>query len=423
MGGELMPSNTLQILAQSLKYFGLMVGTASAVWGALLDLKEEGPGGKKRLTKAGKLSIGITIVSFVVSLSSAALVDRLAREADKEAAKKRQDESFEQFKRHQEVISGQLQELDKAENLRSEQREQFDKLTQREAKRTTDIIIAGQPLTSLTLTWAIRGLDAELVQMLKNGYDNAMDFIKDQQGERGDEQNRAVFRENQLYPFLVALSRHFTNDAAKDTNPNVAVLLALDDDHNSVLPFGFLDQMNPWLRGATGTASKYTIPPSLEIGSHSAFGNANLLNWPWLQVDNTNAIITWTLDPLTFAESLNRQNNFIVPTAKCPSVLRIAILFDITGAPPFAAGNFALAEDQDFWKFHDYPDTQNENFRGKVALITKNFSSSVRLVPNNSSLVTYNYGLNQVYESLFLDSYGEANPNLRCLVFEYKLER
>lgn len=416
-----MPSDTLQILAQSLKYFGLMVGTASAVWGALLDLKEEGLGGKKRLTRAGKLSIGITIVSLVVSLTSAALGDRLAREADRTAAKKRQDESFEQFRRHQELISGQLQELDKAEKLRSEQREQFDKLTQREAKRTTDIIIAGQPLTSLTVTWAIRGLDAELVQMLKNGDENAMNFIKGEQGERGDEQNRAVFREEQLYPFLVALARHFTKDTAKDPNPNVVVLLALDDDHNSVLPFGFFDQTNPWLRRTASTASEYTVPPGVEIGGHSAFGNGKLPNWPWLQVHDTNVVITWTLDPLTFSTALNRQNNFIVPTAKCPSVLRIAILFDIKEEPPFVGGNFAIAEDQDFWRFPDYPDTQNANSRGQLALITNKFSSSVRLIPNNSSLVTYNYGLNQVYESLFLDSYGDADSSLRCLIFEYKL--
>src|SRR5262245_621499 len=80
--------------------------------------------------------------------------------------------------------------------------------------------------------------------------------------------------------------------------------------------------------------------PSLEIGSHRDLENTNLLNWPYLQVEETQATITWRLDPSTFARSLNRQNQFVVPTAKLPNVLPIAIRFDVE-ALPFAGRNFA----------------------------------------------------------------------------------
>jgi hypothetical protein len=360
-----------------LKYLGLGLAAGSSVWATINVLTVTSPNGRKKLTVAGVISITLTILGLVISVVSEDVQRRQA--ADSQAAR-----------------------------------------VAAEAKRTNDIIIAGQPLTSLTLTWKFHGLDADLEQQLKDGNDSATTFIEDQQGERDDQQNGAVFRENVLYPFLVALCRRFTNDPTTNDDANVAVLLALDDDQNSVLPFGFLDSEKPW-GGDPGEASKQPSPPSLEIGSHDQYGNGDLNNWPNLYVDGRTATITWRLDPSTFAKSLNRQNQFIVPTAKAPGVLRIAIIFDIKELP-FAAGNFALAEDQNFWNFPDYPDTQNENFRGKVALITKDFASSVQLVPNNSSLINYNYSLSQVYETLFTDSYGEANSGLRCLVFEYKLE-
>jgi hypothetical protein len=361
-----------------LKYLGLSLAAGSTVWATINTLTVTTANGRKQLTTAGTVSIVLTILGLVISIVS------------------------EDVQRRQAALSQAAQ-------------------IAAEAKRTNDIIIAGQPLTSLNLTWAFRGLDAGLLQTMKKGSDDAFAFIEDQQGERDSQQNGAVYREDQLYPFLVALSRKLTADTTKNEASDVAVLLALDDAQNSVLPFGFLSQEKQWLRAAAGKTLKHKSPPSLEVGSHAYLGNSDLLNWPNLQVDNSNVTVAWYLDPSTFAKSLNRQNAFVVPTAKCPSLLHIAILFDIKEFP-FTEGNFALAEDQDFWKFPDYQDTQNENFRGTVALITKNFSSSVQLIPNNSLLVTYTYSLNQVYETLFLDSYGEANPNLRCLVFEYKLE-
>lgn len=162
-------------------------------------------------------------------------------------------------------------------------------------------------------------------------------------------------------------------------------------------------------------------PSSVEAGSHADLGNTDLRNWPNLETDPKDVIISWQLDPLTFAKSINRQNSFVVPTAKPPNFLRIAILFDITGLP-FQAENFALPDDQDFWRLPTYTDTENDNFRGRLALISKDFTSPVRLVPNNSRLIAFRYAMNQVYETLFLDTYGEASSDLRCVVFEYKLE-
>jgi hypothetical protein len=361
-----------------LKYLGLGLAAGSSVWATVNVLTVDPGDGRKHLTNAGRSSIMFTMLGLIISIVS----EDLARRS--------------------------------AESTQAAQ-------VAAEAKRTNDIIIAGQPLTSLNLTWAFRGLDSGLVQLLKKGNDDANAFIVDQQGERDGQQNSAVFRERQLYPFLVALLRQFTKDNTKGGDSNVTVLFPLDDDQNAVVPFGFLDKEKAWLGPAASEAVKPANVPSLEIGSHEYIGNTGLLNWPDLQSDGTNATITWRLDPSTFAKSFSRQNQFILPTAKLPTILRVAVLFDIK-VIPFATSNFALAFDQKFWNFPDYDDGQNRNFRGKVPLITNDFSSSVQLVPNNSSIVVYNYSLAQVYETLFRDSYGEANSDSRCLVFEYKLQ-
>ncbi|MGY2996917.1 hypothetical protein [Mesorhizobium sp. URHB0026] len=209
------------------------------------------------------------------------------------------------------------------------------------AKRTNDIIIAGQPLTSLNLTWEFRGLDEDVVKTLKKGHNDAMAFIEDQQGERDGQQNGAVFRQDQLYPFLVALSRRFCKDTTKGGESDVVVLLALDDDQNAVLPFGFLSNEGPGGGAGSGDSLKPANPPSVEVGDHGELGNSDLLNWPSLDMETTSAAVTWRLDPLTFAKSLGRQNQFIVPTAKLPAVLHIAVLFNIKKLP-FTSGNFAL---------------------------------------------------------------------------------
>jgi hypothetical protein len=280
-------------------------------------------------------------------------------------------------------------------------------------------VIAGQRLTSLSLAWILQGLDADLVGLLNQGAKDAEAFIDDQQGERDGQQNGAVYREKKLYPFLVALSRKLVNESARDGTTNVVALLALNDDQSAVLPFGFLDQPRPWTvtRGSVGATHK---SPSLEIGSHADAGNSDLLSWPEISLQATNATLAWRADPSTFAASLARQNDAVVPTAKLPEVVRIALVFNIKSLP-FSANNFAIAEDQDFWKFPDYQDTQNSNPRGAISPTPKGFTSSVRLIPNNSTVVAYDYTLSRIYETLFRDSYGEADTDVRGLVFEYKL--
>lgn len=303
-----------------LKFLGLGLAAGSSIWATLNDLTVATPSGRKQLTTPGVVSIVLTIFGLVISIVSEDLQRRQA--ARSQAAQ---------------VVA--------------------------EAKRTNDIIIAGQPLRSLTLTLAFRGLDLDLVQLLARGKHDATSFIDEQQGEQDRQQTSAVHRERQLYPFLATLARRFAKEGpAKNGDANVVVLVAMGDDQNAILPFGFLDEAKPWIEESRRTTEIVRNPLSLEIGSRGDLGNSDLLSWPVLDVRKENVTITWRLDPSTFARSVQRQNEFVVPTANLP-----------------------------------------------------------KLVPNNSALVSYTYGLAQVYETLFRDSYGEANEGLRCLVFEFHM--
>jgi hypothetical protein len=82
--------------------------------------------------------------------------------------------------------------------------------------------------------------------------------------------------------------------------------------------------------------------------------NSKFLNWPdFRSGGERDVVVEWRL--ATFANPISRQNTFIVPNAKLPTVLRIAILFNISSLP-FASGNLSPPADQGFWNLTSDPD-------------------------------------------------------------------
>jgi len=357
------------------KYLGLGLAAGSSIWATLNVLTVTTPGGHRKLTAAGYVAIGFTVLGLVIS-----------------------------------IVSDDLQRRSAAASQRAQ--------IEAESKRTNEIIIAGQRITSLNVTWKIRGLDDELSKKVKQTGDEASVFISEQQGHRSAEQNSYVYRIYQLYPFLADFSHRFVKPGKNaDQNRNALVLIALDDDYGAVLPFGFL--LSDDIRRPLANDKKAPLPETIEIATDDEDSHPKILNWPHLSLDGgKDVVLQWRLDPATFANAIQRQNQFIVPMAKLPNTLRLAVLFDI-GDLPFAAGNLSLPRDQNFWNYPDYKDHKNTEFRGRVDYVTKSFSSSIQLVPNSSSFVSYNYDLKQVYETLFRDSYGEADRRIRCIVFQF----
>lgn len=140
--------------------------------------------------------------------------------------------------------------------------------------------------------------------------------------------------------------------------------------------------------------------------------------------------IRWFLDPMTFARAVDKQNSFIVPTARLPLALKIAVLFGIRDVP-FKSGNFALPFTYTLWTLPDSSSGGNftlatqtvwsDSRSGENAPRDAAFASStVRFIANNMPEAAYTYRLKKVTQKPLLDDYDEET-NSRCLFFEFEM--
>lgn len=390
-----------------LKYAGLIIAAASSIWGTTTNLTEERDG-NKRLTRAGYAAIAFMLLGLFISIGSNVLEDRQKSTERDEALKA-------------------------------------------EIRRTNRIIVSGQPLTSLDLRWEFQGVNKPLQEVMKHAGEQVASFYDNVQGRdvSGQEANE-INRTEELYPFLLSLSKEFAPDEAgsqdKKPNPNILVLIALDEAQNSVLPFGRLDSSITWglrisdfllhkqamLAGGVSFCENY----SCAGGEPYAHVTRELGSWPSIERVKSRPAdafaIRWSLDPMTFANAVEKQNSFIVPTARLPIVLKIAVLFSIHDLP-FKSANFALPFTYTLWTQPDSTSGGNftlathtvwggqERRSGENTSQGAAFSSSiVRLIANNMPEAAYTYRLKIVTQKPLLDDYDEET-NSRCLFFEFEM--
>lgn len=386
-GGEQMSNESLQVIAQITKYLGVVVGTASSVWGAIHELNKSGPDGQKRLTTAGKFSIAITIVSFVVSLASAAVGDRLARIADNDAQKRRQDDAIAQITRHQELISGELQALDAADKTRSEQRRQFDELAQREAKSTRNIVFSAQPLRSLNVDWVFPALTPSTSQQIveaENKLKKPAEFLLYRlfDGRSTPEYFQQYFDMRQdalLTPVLNSLG------GAGWSDDSTVALFALDDSAAVVLPLGYvtLEQLG-FKEDAAGSPAGSPKPISVAAGVrfHEKFENGNDVTprlrsfvSPFSAADvhmkGHSLTISWDLPSTDCMRAIDKADPSIVVTARMPDRMRVMILTHIYESP-WETGESTNMNVPLPWQEAKTTDITPTTFRGSRLRITAN---------------------------------------------------
>jgi len=366
----------------AIKYIGLSIAAASSLWGTVTDLTVE-VAGHKQLTIAGIVAIGMTLLGLAVS-----------------------------------ILSEDVQR-------RIEARER-DKARRAEAKRTNDIIIAGQQLRSLHISWKFEGVPDDVADAVGAAWAGAIDTIMQYRGTRTSDQNGAIFRADALYPALSLLGRRLAlpHDEPQDWEPvdyaaeNVVALFSLDDDNDVILPFGYLDPRTGWGDG-WALASEEPMVPSVEEERHDASGNGSLPNAPDLMEHGKTLRVDWRVDPATFSAAINRQSKLVTPTAKLPDLVFVALLFDI-GRMPFKGRDLSAPLDTVFWACT--PDTVDTDAVYGDVTLPEGFTSSLELIPNNSSIIRFDYDLFGIRETLFVDDYGHARRDVRCLVFGYELK-
>jgi len=263
-----------------LKYFGICLAAASSVWGTLHDLTFKTHDDKKRLTRAGKVAVGMTLLGLAISILSEDLQHQYAAAA---------------------------------------QREQIAT----EARRTNRILLSAQPLTSLTLSLQFESSDAALRKALEQAKIQIHKNAEDEQGGIPPVRYETMEYQAHIIPLLRHLSRMGFSapahpEAAKTAKPNqssVFALLPLDDARNTVLAFGSLKQK-------TTETSPVAKDARLPAGFAPLNDNARkgrtipLLGVVFGDHGKVTCTLNWDLDPATLHNAVNCSVEEIHATAK-----------------------------------------------------------------------------------------------------------
>jgi hypothetical protein len=355
-----------------LKYLGLCLAASSSIWGLTHELTIKTADNRKRLTKAGIVSILFIAFGLVLSIIS----DDIGR---KHAAK-----------------------------------DQFKKVAA-EARRTNEIIIASQPLTSLSFVLQFESSDTSLRKKMEEGNREIQENDSSVQGGVPRVPYEAIEYRYNLIPMMKFLGRLGYNKQ-KDSKANeedekndlsdsngIVALIPLDDAPNSILSFGEISGQAAWDDG--DSAHRLSAGLSPQSGSILPFTTKEF------PADGPSKYaIKWNLDPITLENSVDRANSEIRSGAKLPRVLNFVIL-GISETIPFAYNNFAI--------------TTSNPWHGnaeKDKIEIRNVSNmTLTAIVNGFSELEYHYKLVGIYHKPLYNDSGEV-IEIGCTILEFRLD-
>lgn len=287
-----------------------------------------------------------------------------------------------------------------------------------EAKRTNEITISGQLLTSLSFKWEMISSNAALREMMKKGQAEIEENAESSQGGSPRvafevEEYKAALNPLLFYIAQTGGERTFrsTYDAAEEKieNPTFA-LVALDSSSNAVLSFGSIPDGVDWI----GKDKKATMSGGFVTVANGRAANST----PRVHItDGVKAASTysieWDLDPSTLANAIDRNNGSIAPTAKLPATLKVALFYNVKRVP-FRQGNFADSATS-IWK-------GNESAKEEIDFDEGDFTSmALQVEVNGFPEMRYSYSLNKMYEVTLTDDFDDEYET-GCVLLEFKLK-
>jgi hypothetical protein len=356
-----------------LKYFGLCLAAGSSVWGAANELQVKGADDRIRLTFAGRVAIAFTFAGLIISIASE---DLQRRESDA---------------------------------LRTAQ-------TKTEAKRTNEIIQAGQLLTQLSLQWQFTSTNPELAGAMKAGQAAIRKNAKTSQGGSPEDPFELVEYEQAIRPLFSYIARIGDNAKRREArqfdtmNDTIAVLLPLDPVPNAVLSFGGIEAKTKW--------AKIPERKPLSLGFEAAQGMGGEESIPHVTpkfgLDGRSTYtIDWNLQPDVLDATVDRRAKTINPTAYLPRVLKVTIFYDI-GELPFEQNNFA-APDAEVWT----KDADKKPLAVSEWSDIKDMRLTVQV--NGVEDATYSYLLKRVSKVRVLTKY-EDEIDTACTMLEFEIQ-
>lgn len=329
----------------------------------------------KQLTPVGWLLVGLAVASLVTAVSSA-LISVNMKNNDRllAAAKEAQRQALEsQEERWRSDMSSLLQiaKDDIEKNLGNtiagfqDSQERFNR-TQAEIvsskqsvlesnlHHTNEIIVSGQPLTSLAFQFGFDSASPELWQAIDEGAKE----IDENNSSTQDGMPRVPYEAMEYKAAVLPLmsyvariaNRGYTEDEdqSRQTNDNVVVLISLDESQNAILSFGEIDRAVEWSNneGNRAISAGFLGNNGFAVGNSTPALVSHLAKSP--RRGMSRYAVHWNLDPTTLAKSIDRRNPDVPSTAKLPRILQVAILHSTTMLP-FPLNNFAVPSATNLW--------------------------------------------------------------------------
>jgi len=355
------------------------VGTAvSHVWKSSVDIDGRIA---KRLTPFGWLSLGVALIGLSSSVASELIRVNIrttteAQQKAEAAQKKLSEEQEAQWRAvTAELLTNANKEIEAnlGKTISGFQAEQETSL-----RNMHEIILAGQPLLSLSFNLSFSSEDAALWKAMRQGQDDVRKNAEDEQGGVPEVPYEAEDYGAMLLPMLSFIAHVGSESAAAkqyETNKSLAtssnstpvnwlessknsivVLMPLDDSDNTVLSFGQIGPNSVWWdkEGDDALSSGFLTGRGFKTGN----------SWPTVGLAPAGKSpggvsrysVGWTLDPVTLSTAIQKTNKAITPTARLPRVLKLVILYDVVDLP-FRKNDFGTTYAVNLWSDNAYART------------------------------------------------------------------
>jgi hypothetical protein len=355
------------------KYAGPVVATLSSIWAATHTISRE-VDGRRTLTPAGRVAIGLAIGGLVITLASSYLKDAVDRQKATDSAE--------------------------AETKRVEAEKQQLKV----------LALSGQPLTRLSLTWRFEGVSASMRAAMIAGRDEADDAYREgvYNVPRSKSAIDVLYGYYALYPFLRTIASEFQGGHGRgpgESHDTVIALLALDAATNAVLPIGYLshdslrsDEWNRIVSEGAQFAGGVRLPEDkfTFIDDAPPKFTRRVVNAPTLSIDRGAATIEWDLDPATFLNAVDRQAGSIPVMATLPEALRVVLISEAARLP-FQGTNLAAPRECSPW---------SSDAQAKPVTPSRFSASTMTLVPNGSAANPVRYRLGAAFLQSLRNDYN-----------------
>lgn len=314
-----MSDSLLGAVTTWLQYGGLLVATISSLWAATSELSFKDELGNKKLTRRGWFSIGLTVLSLTVSLSSKYLNDELSR-----AIAQRRFES--------------------------------------DRERDLALILAQQPIRTIELTWSAP-LTPELKSHLSSAEEDLEFFIE---GSEDLFQSASPTLAAKISRYIERFFLHynFLNFQASQEwkKESVLLLLPLEADQSTILPLGLLADESAYddrdEDGSFMGIKRKDLPPGVDSQFEFRTWHSALYQLPRSRgcnfktsYERKEAFVdfTWVIPSSCITTMFDRIDDRVPLTAYLPDSFKFLIFFDVKNFPLLTSSKLVASTPE--WPF------------------------------------------------------------------------